>query len=100
MRTSTNISIHQGSLPSYFLVILPLDPSVGADRIRATAAMVVGVAEAAAAVVAVAVVVADVNAVSRTVINSFRTKLFPVFKRAEAIPLKQNNQTNRCTFKI
>ena len=29
---------------------------------------------------------------------SLHTKLFPVFKHDEAIPLKQNNETKRCTF--
>ena len=33
-------------------------------------------------------------------INSLHTKLFPVFKRDEAIPLKQNNEATRCTYKI
>ena len=35
-----------------------------------------------------------------TLINSLHTKLFPVFKRYEAIPLTQNNETKRCTFEI
>ena len=34
------------------------------------------------------------------VINSVHTRLFPVFTRDEAIPLKQNNETKRRTFEI
>ena len=32
--------------------------------------------------------------------NSLHTQLFPMFKRNEAIPLKQNNETKSCTFEI
>ena len=32
--------------------------------------------------------------------NSLHTKLFPVFTRDEAIPLKQNNEIKRCTIEI
>ena len=35
-----------------------------------------------------------------TLFNSLHTKLLPVFTRDEAIPLKQNNETKRCTFEI
>ena len=33
-------------------------------------------------------------------VSSLHTKVFPVFKHDEAIPVKQNNETKRCTFEI
>ena len=35
-----------------------------------------------------------------SLLNSLHTKLFLEFKHDEAIPLKQNNETKRCTFEI